>query len=101
MQQTAESVYLTMNIAGNASNSATQSNETMQKTIDMMHTISADNNQIVDIIGVIDRIAFQTNILALNASVEAARAGMPDVAFLLWPQRCATWRCIPPLPPKR
>lgn len=75
VQQTAESVYLTMNIAGNASNSATQSNETMQKTIDMMHTISADNNQIVDIIGVIDRIAFQTNILALNASVEAARAG--------------------------
>ncbi|MEM8142016.1 methyl-accepting chemotaxis protein, partial [Morganella morganii] len=65
VQQTAESVYLTMNIAGNASNSATQSNETMQKTIDMMHTISADNNQIVDIIGVIDRIAFQTNILAL------------------------------------
>ncbi|WP_317419668.1 MULTISPECIES: PAS domain-containing methyl-accepting chemotaxis protein [unclassified Morganella (in: enterobacteria)] len=75
VQQTAESVYLTMNIAGNASNSATQSNETMQKTIDMMHTISADNNHIVDIIGVIDRIAFQTNILALNASVEAARAG--------------------------
>lgn len=75
VQQTAESVYLTMDIADKASNSAIQSNDTMQKTIDMMHTISADNSQIVDIIGVIDRIAFQTNILALNASVEAARAG--------------------------
>ena len=41
----------------------------------MMQAISRDNGQIVDIIGVIDSIAFQTNILALNAAVEAARAG--------------------------
>ena len=39
-----------------------------------MHGISAASRKIADIIGVIDGIAFQTNILALNAAVEAARA---------------------------
>ena len=46
-----------------------------------MQSISRDNSQIVDIIGVIDRIAFQTNILALNAAVEAARAGEAGRGF--------------------
>jgi methyl-accepting chemotaxis protein len=45
------------------------------QVVDTMASIHASSKKIVDIIGVIDGIAFQTNILALNAAVEAARAG--------------------------
>jgi methyl-accepting chemotaxis protein len=47
----------------------------VSQVIDTMESINESSKKIVDIIGVIDGIAFQTNILALNAAVEAARAG--------------------------
>jgi methyl-accepting chemotaxis protein len=52
--------------------------------------------RIGDIIGVIDSIAFQTNILALNAAVEAARAGEQGRASRWWRPRCAPWRAARP-----
>jgi len=51
------------------------SGQMMNQVVDMMQAITASSRQVHDIIGVIDNIAFQTNILALNAAVEAARAG--------------------------
>jgi hypothetical protein len=52
--------------------------------------ISESSKKIADIIGVIDGIAFQTNILALNAAVEAARAGEQGAALPSSPRKCAT-----------
>ena len=58
-----------------ASERATQGGALMRQVVDTMGSIRDSSRSIVDIIGVIDGIAFQTNILALNAAVEAARAG--------------------------
>jgi methyl-accepting chemotaxis protein-1 (serine sensor receptor) len=55
---------------------------------------------IADIIGVIDSIAFQTNILALNAAVEAAARASKAGALPWWPARCATWPRAAQAPPR-
>lgn len=81
VQQTADTAAEAIGMADRTSDSARHGEAIMQKTIGMMQSVSKDNSQIVDIIGVIDRIAFQTNILALNAAVEAARAGEAGRGF--------------------
>ncbi len=81
VKQTAETASDAMIRADETSSSAMNSGNIMKKTISMMQSVSRDNKQIVDIIGVIDSIAFQTNILALNAAVEAARAGEAGRGF--------------------
>ncbi|WP_319636933.1 methyl-accepting chemotaxis protein [Janthinobacterium aquaticum] len=68
-------------LARNASNVAQRGGNAMTEVIDTMNAINASSRKIVDIIGVIDGIAFQTNILALNAAVEAARAGEQGRGF--------------------
>ncbi|MGM9484525.1 methyl-accepting chemotaxis protein [Roseateles sp. NT4] len=62
-------------IAVTARQSASNGGAVVAKVVETMEEISASSKKIGDIIGVIDGIAFQTNILALNAAVEAARAG--------------------------
>lgn len=62
-------------LAQSASGVAVKGGEVVQQVVRMMEEINASSKKISDIIGVIDGIAFQTNILALNAAVEAARAG--------------------------
>ncbi|MBJ7223661.1 MULTISPECIES: methyl-accepting chemotaxis protein [unclassified Brenneria] len=81
VQQSAETAGQATQLAETASRTAVQGGEIMKETIDMMDSISEASNKIVDIIGVIDSIAFQTNILALNAAVEAARAGVQGKGF--------------------
>lgn len=68
-------------VAREASEIATQGGQTMSKVIANMAEISESSEKISGIIGIIDGIAFQTNILALNAAVEAARAGEQGRGF--------------------
>jgi methyl-accepting chemotaxis protein len=66
-----------------------------------MQEISASSRKIGDIIGLIDSIAFQTNILALNAAVEAAVPASRAVVLPWWRPRCAAWPSVRPRRPTR
>jgi methyl-accepting chemotaxis protein-1 (serine sensor receptor) len=68
-------------LATSASNVAVRGGEVMGQVVATMQDIQASSSKIADITGVIDGIAFQTNILALNAAVEAARAGEQGRGF--------------------
>lgn len=68
-------------LAGTASQFAVAGGESVSRVVTTMSDIQQSSRKITDIIGVIDGIAFQTNILALNAAVEAARAGEQGRGF--------------------
>lgn len=75
VRHSADSAALARSMAGEASEAAASGGGAVEKVIATMGQIVDSSRKIGDIIGVIDGIAFQTNILALNAAVEAARAG--------------------------
>ena len=75
VQQTSDNARMANQYAVSASAVADKGGAVMGRMTDTMQRIDTSSKKIADIIGVIDGIAFQTNILALNAAVEAARAG--------------------------
>jgi methyl-accepting chemotaxis protein len=77
----AEQARATQALAHAAGRSAEQGGDMVQAVIATMQAIEAGARDITDIIGLIDSIAFQTNILALNASIEAARSGEHGKGF--------------------
>ena len=77
----ADTARQAIQLAGSASGAAQKGGEVVGQVVATMDDITASSKQIADIIGVIDGIAFQTNILALNAAVEAARAGEQGRGF--------------------
>jgi methyl-accepting chemotaxis protein len=81
VKQNADNAQQANQLAIDASDVAVKGGNVIDKVVTTMDSISASSKKIADIIGVIDGIAFQTNILALNAAVEAARAGEQGRGF--------------------
>ncbi|MDR3416469.1 MAG: methyl-accepting chemotaxis protein [Nevskia sp.] len=97
VKQNADNARQSHTLAIGASEIAHKGGRTMGEVVTTMESIQQSSRKIADIIGVIDGIAFQTNILALNAAVEAARAGEQGRGFAVvatevrsLAQRCAT-----------
>ncbi len=81
VKQNADNARQANQLAVSASSVAEKGGSVVAQVVDTMGSIKESSRKIVDIIGVIDGIAFQTNILALNAAVEAARAGEQGRGF--------------------
>jgi methyl-accepting chemotaxis protein len=81
VRNSADSAATANQLASNAAQVAQRGGEVVAQVVSTMDEINASSKKINDIIGVIDGIAFQTNILALNAAVEAARAGEQGRGF--------------------
>jgi methyl-accepting chemotaxis protein len=81
VKQSADNARQANVLANSASEVAVRGGQVVSQVVETMGSINESSRRIVDIIGVIDGIAFQTNILALNAAVEAARAGEQGRGF--------------------
>ncbi|WGS50159.1 methyl-accepting chemotaxis protein [Paraburkholderia sp. D15] len=81
VKQNADNAQQGSTLAANASSVAHKGSEVVGQVVSTMHDISESSTKIADITGIIEGIAFQTNILALNAAVEAARAGEQGRGF--------------------
>ena len=81
VKQNAENARQASQLALSASETAQKGGKVVANVVQTMHDIAGSSQKIADITGVIDGIAFQTNILALNAAVEAARAGEQGRGF--------------------
>ena len=81
VRQTSDSAHTASQMASSAAEVAQRGGAVVSQVVATMEEINASSKKIADIIGVIDGIAFQTNILALNAAVEAARAGEQGRGF--------------------
>ncbi|WP_368408604.1 methyl-accepting chemotaxis protein [Caldimonas mangrovi] len=81
VKQSADAARQANQLASSASSVASRGGQVVSQVVATMDEINTSSKKIADIIGVIDGIAFQTNILALNAAVEAARAGEQGRGF--------------------
>ena len=101
VKQNAHNTRTARDLAAAASVAAQRGGEVAARAVARMGAANVSSRKIGDIIGVIDGIAFQTNILALNAAVEAARAGEQGRGFAVVAAKCAASRSAAPRPPRR
>lgn len=81
LRQNQDAVQSAAQLTSSARATAAQGGSAMEQVVSTMNAINTSSRKVEDIVGVIDSIAFQTNILALNAAVEAARAGEQGRGF--------------------
>jgi methyl-accepting chemotaxis protein len=95
VRQNMDSARETLKLTGKASDATTRGMEAATRVVDHMESIRQGTKRVGEIVGMIDSIAFQTNILALNAAVEAARAGEHGRGFAVVAQevRSLAKRC--------
>jgi hypothetical protein len=84
-----------------AADVAVHGGDVVGEVVTTMRGINDSSRKIADIVGVIDSIAFQTNILALNAAVEAAVLASKAAVLPWWPARCARLPAAVPQRPRR
>ena len=101
VKHNADSAVHANQLARSATEVAQRGGTMVAQVVQTMQGIDDSSHRIADIIGVIDGIAFQTNILALNAAVEAARAGSRGAALPSWPPKCVPWQDVLPKRPVR
>jgi methyl-accepting chemotaxis protein len=94
VRQNADNARQASELAENASQIAACGGDVFEQVINVIADTSTGSNRIVDIIGAIEGIAFRTNILTLNAAVEAARAGGEGVESRWWRVRYACWHNV-------
>ncbi len=101
VRQNADNAAQANQLAMNANDVANQSGGVVEQMVSTMREIEDSGQRIAAIIGVIDSIAFQTNILALNAAVEAARAGEQGRGFAVVASEVRALAGAAPRPPKK
>lgn len=101
VKQNADNANEANKLVATTSDIAVKGGAAVGNVVNTMSAIQESSRKIADIIGVIDGIAFQTNILALNAAVEAARAGEQGRGFAVVATEVAAWHSVPPLPPRK
>ena len=101
VKQNADNARQANQLAASASEVAVRGGSVVGQVVDTMSAINTSSRKIVDIIAVIDGIAFQTNILALNAAVEQRARASRAVASPWLHLKCAAWRSARPRRPRR
>ena len=91
VKQTSDSAQTANQMATSAAEVAARGGQVVAQVVSTMQDINASSNKISDIIGVIDGIAFQTNILALNAAWKPPARANKAAALPWWPVKCAAW----------
>ena len=101
VRRTAEVANEARDLVSTSKADAERSGDVVRQTVGAMDGIETSSKQIANIIGVIDEIAFQTNLLASMRASKRRAPAMPGAALRWWRPRCGRWRSAPPMRRRR